>query len=96
MSGSSRVSVTGVASRCGKGTDHPGTGQLTSAELGTRTIVNHSDAVYLGKQQCLCPQPEETDVDRESLVALLCGIQAMGKAWAEMEAGAKFLAEHGL
>jgi serine/threonine protein kinase len=57
--------------RNGEDTPHPGTGCLGYVELAGRRIINHGDVVYLGQDQFLCPDPEETGIDCEELVSLL-------------------------
>jgi hypothetical protein len=61
----------GLCWRNGEDTPHAGAGSLTYAELAGRRLVNHGDVVYLGKDQFLCPQPDESGVDCEELVGLL-------------------------
>jgi serine/threonine protein kinase len=57
--------------RNGEDTPHPGTGCLPYKDLAGRRVINHGDVVYLGKDQFLCPNPDETGIDCEELVNLL-------------------------
>jgi tRNA A-37 threonylcarbamoyl transferase component Bud32 len=52
-------------------TPHPGTGVLRYADMVGRRFVNHGDAVWLGKDQFICPRPEDTGIDSEELVSVL-------------------------
>jgi serine/threonine protein kinase len=59
----------------GDDTPHAGTGSLPYAELSERRIVSHGNVVYLGKDQFLCPNPDETGIDCEELVRMLSKVQ---------------------
>jgi hypothetical protein len=61
----------GMYWRNGDDTPHPGTGSLSYAELAGRRVVNHGDVIYLGKDQFLCPNPDESGIDCEELVNVL-------------------------
>jgi serine/threonine protein kinase len=61
----------GLYWRNGNDTPYSGTGALGYAELAGRRIVNHGDVVYLGKDQFLCPNPDESGIDCEELVHVL-------------------------
>jgi serine/threonine protein kinase len=52
-------------------TPHPGPGSLSYAELSGRRIINHGDVVYLGNDQFLCPQPDDSGIDNEALATAL-------------------------
>jgi len=52
-------------------TPHPGPGSLRYADLTGRRFVNHGDAVWLGRDQFICPRPDESGVDCEELVVAL-------------------------
>ena len=62
----------------GDETNYPGSGLVPYVQLATRTIVNHGVDVYLGQDQYVCPEPENTDIDCENLAALLTQLQG---AW---------------
>jgi hypothetical protein len=61
----------GLYWRNGADTPHPGTGALSYKELSDRRLVSHGNVVYLGKDQFLCPNPDETGIDCEQLVSML-------------------------
>jgi hypothetical protein len=67
----------GLYWRNGDDTPHEGTGALRYAELAERRIVSHGNVVYLGKDQFLCPNPDETGIDCEELVRMLSRVQKM-------------------
>jgi tRNA A-37 threonylcarbamoyl transferase component Bud32 len=53
----------------------PGAGSIPYEELPQRSFVNHGQAVYLGKEQFLCPDPDV--VDCEQLAALLAEVRTL-------------------
>jgi serine/threonine protein kinase len=61
----------GVYWRNAEGTSHPGSGSVSYAELAGRRFVNHGSVVYLGKDQFLCPNEEETNISAEQLTGFL-------------------------
>src|SRR5262249_3660768 len=67
-----------IYSRNGEESHHPGTWQMTYVELNGRAIVNHGVDVWLGDDQYICAEPENTGIDCENLVALLTDL---GTAW---------------
>jgi tRNA A-37 threonylcarbamoyl transferase component Bud32 len=60
----------------GDDTPHPGTGAVSYAELASRRVVNHGEVVYLGKDQFVCPKPDESGIDCEELVNVLEKVRA--------------------
>jgi serine/threonine protein kinase len=52
-------------------TGHPGPGALSYAAMAGRRFVNHGAVVYLGSDQFICPNEEETGVSAEELTGLL-------------------------
>ena len=58
-------------------TEHAGSDSILYAELSKRSFVNHGKAVYLGNDQFLEPQPDETGVDCEKLTRLLHEVQQL-------------------
>jgi hypothetical protein len=65
----------GLYWRNGADTPHPGTQAVPYAELAGRRLVNHGDAVYLGKDQFMCPNPDETGIDCGDLVQVLSRVR---------------------
>jgi hypothetical protein len=65
----------------GDDTPHPGTGFLSWADLPGRRFINHGEVVYLGKDQFICPIPDETGIDCEELVSLLNRVRAALAPW---------------
>jgi serine/threonine protein kinase len=55
----------------GDDTPHPDSAWLRYTDLAGRPLVNHGDAVYLGNNLFLCPNPDETGIDCEELANLL-------------------------
>jgi hypothetical protein len=66
---------TGLYWRNGDDTSHPETGWLRYTELADRRVVNHGDVVYLGNDQFLCPNPDDSGIDCEALVSLLTRVR---------------------
>jgi tRNA A-37 threonylcarbamoyl transferase component Bud32 len=66
----------GLYWRNAEDTPHPGPGSLGYADLAGRRLVNHGDVVYLGNDQFLCPNPDESGIDCEELVKVLYKVRA--------------------
>jgi serine/threonine protein kinase len=70
----------GLYWRNADGTPHSGGGAMNYVELGRRRFVNHGDAVYLGRDQYICPNEAETCVTAEQLTGLLYQVREVFEA----------------